>query len=184
MAKRGITAGQLKILHTLLNQAGLMQHKPEIVYSYSGGRTISSRELTAAEAKEMITYLKGNSERQRIIKCIWRLAFDCGMIYGSDDMSMRINTGKIDLFCKNRGSVKKPISSQSLGELKRTHRQFESIFKRHIEKLEKERYIDDLRESLEACSKNEEYEKCFILQRELETQTTKRKRQKYERIST
>ena len=181
MEKSSITPGQLKMMHTLLQRQGLMENKPELVCGFSGGRTTSSRELTAAEAKEMIAYLKGDSQRLGIIKCIWRLAFDCGMIYGSEEMDMRINAGRIDLFCKTRGTVKKPISSQSLAELKRTHRQFESICRSHMEKCRKEQYIDSLRECMKICTENQEYEKSQILKEELKKQTSKRKR--HERIS-
>ena len=182
MKHNGITPGQLKKLHTLLHQAGLMEHKAELVYSYSGGRTTSSRELTSPEVKALIGYLESNNERQRIVRCIWRLAFECGMIYGSGSMDMRINAGKIDVFCKTRGAVKKPLSAQSLLELKRTHRQFESIYRRSQETQQKNQYIEDLRESLRICTENEEYEKSSILLKELELMTNKSKNRKNERV--
>ena len=183
MKSNGITPGQLKKLHTLLNQAGLMKHKAELVYSYSGGRIASSRELTSTEARALIAYLDSNDERRKIIRCIWRLAFDCGIIYDSDDLDMSINAGKIDVFCKTRGTVKKALSIQNLSELKRTHRQFESIYKRCQEKKQKEQYIEDLREALRICTENEEYEKSSILYKELELITTKPKGKRNERVS-
>lgn len=182
MKHNGITPGQLKKLHTLLNQAGLMKHKAELVYSYSGGRTTSSRELTSAEVKALIGYLESNDERQKTIRCIWRLAFDCGIIYGSDSLDMSINAGKLDMFCKTRGTVKKALSAQSPAELKRTHRQFESIYKRSQERKQREQYIEDLREGLRICNENEEYEKSSILHKELELLTNKTKKKRNERI--
>lgn len=183
MEKKSITVGQLKKLHTLLRQVGLMEHKAELVYGYSGGRTTSSRELTVSEAKDLIAYLDRNDERQRIIRCIWRVAFDCGIIYGSDEMNMRINAGKIDLFCKTRGTVKKSLAAQSLAELKRTHRQFESIRRSNRDRQMKSQYVEDLREGLRICTDNEEYEKSAVLRKELELMTQNKKKHRYERIS-
>ncbi len=182
MRNSAITTGQLKKIHTLLNQAGLMKHKAELVYSYSGGRTTSSRELTSTEAKALIVRLDSNDERQKTIRCIWRLAFECGIVYGSDDLNMNINSGKLDAFCKTRGTVKKALSAQSLEELKRTHRQFESIYKRSQDRKRKDQYIEDLREGLRVCTENEEYEKSSILHKELELLTNKTNKKRNERI--
>lgn len=182
MEKQGITSGQLKKLHTLLHKSGLMEQKAGMVSSYSGGRTASSRELTAAEANALIRFLVQNNERQKLIRRIWHLAFECGIIYGAGKLDMNINAGKLDLFCKTRGTVKKPLSEQNVSELKRTHRQFECIYRHCKDKQQRDRHIEDLREGLRVCAHNEEYEQCSILQNELESITNKPKRKRHERV--
>lgn len=182
MEKKSITVGQLKKLHTMLHKTGLTEHKAALVCSHSGGRTASSRELTAAEANALIRFLVRNDERQKLVSRIWYLAFECGIIYGSGDLDMSINTGKLDLFCKTRGTVKKPISVQDLSELKRTHRQFEGIYRRCQQKRQKDRYIEELQEGIRICTDNEEYEKSSILKKELDTITNKSKRKSNERV--
>lgn len=183
MTDRPITPQQLKMVHVLLHQTGLTSWKKELIHSFSGGRTTSSRELTADEAKALIKRLAENTERESLIKRIWYLAYESGIIYDSEDEDIRINAGKIDLFCKMNGTVKKSLSDQTLAELKRTHRQFEAINRRYKERQGKEQYIADLQEGIRICSSNEDYETCAILQRMLDKEVTPQRKRKNERIS-
>lgn len=183
MTEKAITPKQLKMVHTLLSQTGLMDWKAEIIHSFSGGRTTSSRELTATEAKNLINRLLENEERNKLVKRIWHVAYEVGMIFrGNEDM--RINAGKINLFCKTNGTVKKPIECQDMAELKRTHRQFEAIHRQYKAKQAKEQHIAVLREYINIFAAMEDYEACIILKGELDSLTHKQRRQKNERIPT
>ncbi|MBD5346188.1 MAG: hypothetical protein HDR92_09600 [Bacteroides sp.] len=184
MTYKPITPQQLKMVHMLLHQTGLASWKKELIHSFSGGRTTSSRELTAEEAKSLINRLKENSEKESLIRRIWYLAYESGIIYDAGDEDIRLNAGKIDLFCKMNGTVKKSLTDQTLAELKRTHRQFEAINRRCKEKQDREQYIADLQEGILICSRNEDYEACAILRKMLDEETMPKRKRKDERIST
>ncbi|MBQ7824203.1 MAG: hypothetical protein IJ338_08550 [Bacteroidaceae bacterium] len=182
MKTNKITPAQLKAIHAILNRNGLMTQKEEIVYSVSGGRTTSSRELTRTEAKEMIMYFNRHDARQSEIRNIWHLARNMGMIYGTTPEDNRMNAAKIDMFLKSRGTIKKAINQQSLAELKITHRQFEGMHRKYVEKEEKAGHLQHLNELLRIASTNEDYGACATLKKEIESITPKKKR-KNERIS-
>jgi len=153
-----ITPKQLKLIHTLLSQQGLMELKPGLCLSFSDNRTFSSKELTSDEASAFITYLKDNDERKTYIKRIWHLAYKSGIIYGDTEDDKHINAAMLDVFCKSRGTVKKAINSQSLTELKRTVKQFESIAEKAFEKQAVNEFIAMLEYANEGFVQKEEYE--------------------------
>lgn len=163
-----ITAAQLKMLHVLLNQLDLMERKADFVYSFSHGRTESSRELTLTEAKEFIEYLKRSEETQRLINSIWHLAYEMNIISGSGSEQNWMNAAKLDMFCKNRGTMKKNLREQSYTELKKTHRQFEAMYKKHLQKQNIAQTLAKLEREMKECIAVENYEKCAVLKREIE----------------
>lgn len=155
---RMITKPQLTIIHTLLSQLGKMEYKPELVSSFTGGRTDSCREMYLQEAKELIGYLKGSQERQTVVKRIWFMAYEMNIITPGNREEKAMNAAKLDAFCKQRGTVKKTIDLQTLPELKRTAKQFEAMYKKHKEKQEALRDIQELEGYLQIFIKHEEYE--------------------------
>ena len=104
-----ITSPQLKKIHTLLNKTGLMNYKSELCFSFSHGRTQSSRELTVIEAKEFIEYLSQKDDSVRIIRAIWHLSYRMNIIYPGGYDEKEMNAAKLDLFCRSKGVVKKAI---------------------------------------------------------------------------
>lgn len=163
-----LTPAQLKIIHVLLNQLDLMERKADLVYSFSHGRTESSRELTLTEAKEFIEYLKRSEETQRLICSIWHLAYEMNIISGSGSEQNGMNAAKLDMFCKNRGAVKKNLREQSYTELKKTHRQFEAMYKKHLQKQNIAKTLAKLEREMKECIAVENYERCSELKREIE----------------
>ncbi|WP_080904363.1 hypothetical protein [Parabacteroides sp. Marseille-P3160] len=156
---RPITSAQLKIIHMLLGQLDLMARKPEIVYSFTDGRTESSREMTLIEAKSLIEYLKGSQEKTTIIRRIWHLAYESGIIVPGDHDERSMNAAKLDSFCKQYGTVKKAISMQSLKELKRTVKQFEAMYHKRKDKQETLDQIEALKGYINIFIKHEDYER-------------------------
>lgn len=55
-------------LHALLGQTGLMEQKESLVYSYTDGRTGSSKEMSEAEAISLIKHLKGLVKKVEPVK--------------------------------------------------------------------------------------------------------------------
>ena len=154
-----VTTPQLKKIHTILGQLGLKDRKSEIVYGFTEGRTESSRELTLQEAKNLIEWLEESDERAKVIRRIWHLAYEMGIIVPGDQNEKAMNTAKLDAFCKERGTVKKSISAQSFKEIKRTAKQFEAMYKKHEEKKDVMSKIQALEGYLQIFIKHEEYEK-------------------------
>ena len=154
-----ITYPQLKIIHTLLGELELRDRKSEIVYSFTEGRTESSREMTMKEAKDLIEWLKGSQERNNLVSRIWHLAYEMEIIVPGDQNEKMMNRAKLDTFCKERGTVKKGISMQSLKEIKRTLKQFEAMYKKWSDKQNKICKAEELKKRMEGFIRKEEYEK-------------------------
>lgn len=140
-----------------------MDRKRDLVYSFSNGRTESSKELSMNEAKELIVYLKSPEENGRLVNRIWHLAYMSGIIQpgNSDDMAM--NAASLDKFCINRGTVKKAINNQSISELKKTVKQFEAIYKKCVKKQDNIQMISGLEKQIKKHVELEEYESAAIL---------------------
>ena len=156
--EKTITKDQLKIIHTLLSKRGLSVNKKELVYSFSDGRTESSRELTLKEAKRFIQYLKDNDESGDVIKRIYHLGYVSGIIYGDTPEDKAMNTAKLNMFLKERGTVKKALHQQSIKELKRTVKQFESIARKSTEKKSLQEFIKHAECSIQGWISEENYE--------------------------
>jgi len=153
-----ITTPQLQLIHYLLKKQNLMDSKPDLCFSFSNGRTESSRELTMNEASELISYLKNNDNRSEYIRRIWYLGYQSGIIYGNTPEDKAINSAMLNLFCKKKGVIKKPLHEQELDELKRTVRQFEAIAKKSFVKQAVDEFIAFFEYTNEQLVEAEQYE--------------------------
>jgi len=132
-----ITKAQITKIHVLLNQKGLIAEKRTIIHSVSNGRTESSKELTSNEAVYLISFLSEDTDREKkitVFKAIYGIAWQMGIIYGDTDEDYQMNKAKLNVFCRERGTVKKNLSEQNLLEMRKTHRQFEAMFKKYKQK--------------------------------------------------
>lgn len=159
MKEKGITPAQLKLIHTMLSKNNLIEHKADLCYSFSNGRTESSKELTLGEAKSFIEYLKDGDRCKVIINQIYHLAYLAGIIYGDTKEDKAMNTAKINSFLEKKGSVKKPLYKQTLAELKKTARQFEAIVKRNADKDVIKDFVQMVEADMQLYVEQEEYEK-------------------------
>jgi hypothetical protein len=123
------TKGQISKIHVLLNQKGVKDHKAEIVFIHSNGRTESTKELSTNEARQLIIHLAGDDPNEKLKGIILSLAYQAGIIYGDTPDDKKMNMAKLDLFLKERGAVKMPLKDMHYKELVKTHRQFEAIVK-------------------------------------------------------
>ena len=124
-----ITKDQLKKLHVLLSQLGLMDEKKEMVKHVTNSRTESSRELTIHEAGVLITALAGNDGCERMRKKVIALAYEANIIYGNTPEDKQMNAAKLNKFLLERGTVKKNLPKLTHGELVKTITQFQQIIK-------------------------------------------------------
>lgn len=177
-----ITPAQLKMIHVLLNEHGIMERKPELVHSFSDGRTTSSRELYLNEAKSLIEYLKGCNDFSEYITRIWYLAYSMGIIQAGDRNEAAMNAASLDAFCTQRGTIKKPIRKQSLAELKKTVRQFEAMYQKYQQRQNDQAKLEGLKRCLDVCIENESYEMAAGIKKDIDTLSAKLQ-PKYKRIS-
>lgn len=140
--QKPVTTAQIKKIHVLLQQKGLMEEKETMMYSISDGRTQSTKELTCNEAKQLISILLGDDKdrekQMSIFAAIYGLAWKMDIIYGTTDDDYQMNIAKLNMFCRQRGTVKKNLTEQNLIEIKKTHRQFEAMYKKFKEAEKKE----------------------------------------------
>jgi hypothetical protein len=153
-----ITPGQNKLLHVLLAKTGLIKYKADLCASHSNNRTEHSSGLTKIEANNLIQYLKDNNECEVMIKRVWHLGYISNIIYGESKDDLAINAAKLDLFLKQRGTVKKPLRQQNIDELYKTLRQFESIASKAQEKRALNLYIQHFESKIQDCIALEKYE--------------------------
>lgn len=131
-----ITPAQLKALQTTFSRLGFdNERRHELVYSFTGGRTESSRELTSLEAYKILKVLNGEADKETkdkvksLLASIYRLSMltiNKGFSSDTED-ERRMNMAKVNMFCRQRGSVKKNISQMTLAELEKTKKQFEAM---------------------------------------------------------
>jgi hypothetical protein len=132
-----ITHEQLKKLHTLLSQQGMMDYKKELVYEFSGHRTDSSKQLTLIEARELIMHLAENDPCNKMRRKIIAICYKIGMIYGSTQADKKINMAVINSFLLKRGYLKKPLNDYSRSELPKLVTQFEQVLKHNQKSFER-----------------------------------------------
>ena len=144
-AEKPITPAQIKAIHAILNKCGHLEHKAEYIKRFTGGRTDSCKCLTFDEARRFIgltisamqvlkSYEVNLDEKQKVtLSAIWKIAWHMKIIYGDTQEDYEMNKAKLNLFCKERGTVKKNLTQMNLCELRKTHRQFEAMFKKYNE---------------------------------------------------
>lgn len=113
----------------MLNSAGLLDHKKELISWITDGRTDSSRQLTRVEYFALVDYLRDHDTMHRMRRKVFTLARKAGIIYGTTLDDRKMNKAKLDTFLKSRGTVKKPLNDLTQSELSKVIRQFEAILK-------------------------------------------------------
>ena len=91
-----ITAQQLKKIHVLFSQFGLLDMKVDFIYNVSGGRVVSSKELTLLEAKHLIEHLSKFDGSDKMRKKVIALAYEAKIIYGDSEADKKMNYAKLD----------------------------------------------------------------------------------------
>lgn len=123
------TKPQIQKIHVLLNQLGLTDSKKEVVWQISKGRTESTKDLSIQEAKALIQGLSEFSPIERMKSLVFSLAYQTGIIYGDTAEDKRINVAKLNLFLRERGTVKKELNEMDYTELVKVHSQFQGILR-------------------------------------------------------
>ncbi len=143
ITEKYISTPQIKKLHVLFNQLGLISRKAEIICDFSHARTTHCNELTRVEAAYLIKMLQDKADalaakkhqsaqpktdcKTELINQIYQAAWDFGIIYGETSEDKAINQYLIDKFCLERGTVKKELAEMTYVELKKTLQQLNAI---------------------------------------------------------
>lgn len=122
-----INRAQIAKIHILLAQNNSMDMKKEIIHAFTDGRTASTKELSYAEGRLLIQRLAEYDPKERLKSLIFSLAYQAGIIYGKTGEDKKINAAKLNLFLKERGTVKKELNKMDVAELHRVHTQFQAI---------------------------------------------------------
>lgn len=122
-----ITPDQIKKIQVLITQQCLRDFKEGIIGQFTNTRTISVKEMYLSEAKELIQALTTQDRNEPLRKKIIALAYKAGIIYGDTPEDKKINAAKLNMFLRERGTVKKDLFRMNYDELTRTISQFHQI---------------------------------------------------------
>ena len=122
-----ITYPQISKIHVLLTQLNLLEQKADLVFEFTNFRATSTKDMTQAQAAELIRHLSKYDPLDKMRKKVFALAYEAGIIYGDSPEDKKINAAKLNLFLKDRGTVKKELSKMSKEELVATVSQFKQI---------------------------------------------------------
>lgn len=142
------TKPQVQKVQILIRSLGFLEDKDEIILEASNTRTKSTRELTFIEAKDLITRLCEYDPKEKQIKSIRMIAYKCGIIYGDSEEDRKINYAKLNLFLKEKGTVKKNLLDQDFEELVKTHKQFSAISRSMNNSKQKREFHNEVDELL------------------------------------
>ncbi len=119
--------GQIQKLQILYRDLKLVEQKKEILLNYTHNRTDSTAGLTFDEARDLIQDLATHEPNERMRKMVFSFAYRAGIIWGESDTDKKINRAKLNIFLRERGTVKKDIEKQTLEELKKSLAQFSAM---------------------------------------------------------
>jgi hypothetical protein len=146
-----MTPAQNKRLHQLLARTGRTPYKAELVGSFTGGRSGSSKDLSVDEAQMLISHLEGllkNSGEalnaglsgtpakkgyldmkpdERMRRKIFGLCREMGYIDGDTKEDRKLNQVIVYGIVERKGYLNKPLMQYSTDELVKLVSQFEAM---------------------------------------------------------
>lgn len=139
-----ISPAQMRRLHQLLNERGLMDMKADLVREYSVAGHTSSRKLLAWEAVQMIRALEGNpsamdkkekeSMRRKMLSIGYQLGFANQDVPGMS--RSQINYKNVDAWCRSKYcKVQKGLMEMNKKDLISALNQFEKVLKTELSKI-------------------------------------------------
>jgi len=140
------TPTQHKQLFALLNQSGLMEHRKDVVYSFTNGRTESTKELEQKEYKALIDYLKvvkenttekddfmkGEHMRKRIFSMCHQYGWTA---FDATKRKHTVDVDKLNGWMQKYSYLHKSINQYKYNELPQLVTQFETVLKTFLESI-------------------------------------------------
>lgn len=138
---KSISPMQLKALHAAFRSHGMDDEaRHDCIYSFTDGRTQSSKELTFEEARQLISKLNEEDERVRkmllaegrtLCRSIYYLSTKISFLNKDfptqtpEDFEM--NKAKVDVWARKYSKYHKNIRQMNVNELREVKRQLEAI---------------------------------------------------------
>lgn len=151
IANKSITAQQLKALHATFRTLRMdADVRHGCIYSFTSGRTQSSKELTMEEARQLLEKLNPmddksrqlqHREAQMLFRNIYRLSFlipqlNQGFTSDSEE-EYRMNVAKLNVWARKYTKARKDVTRMALWELQETKKQLEAFMRREERKAKK-----------------------------------------------
>lgn len=140
---RPIQPNTNRLLHKLLTERGIMEHKAELVSGFTEGRTEHSSEMLECEARALVAFLRQQANDKpapprdaadRMRKKVLAICHTLGWYVRSADGNLVLRNGKpqldwqrIDGFCRERTKFKKPLQQLTAAELPSVITSFERL---------------------------------------------------------
>lgn len=136
MSDQGVTLGQISAIHASLNKVGLMDEKRHMIGMFTDGRTQSTKEMTKAEAAELIRYLSKHNPRagaeDKMRKKILSMAHEMGWHIPD---THKISMARVNEWCVNYGYLHKRLDAYNYAELPKLVGQFETVYVKFLKEL-------------------------------------------------
>lgn len=151
ITNKPITAQQLKALHATFRTLRMdADARHGCIYSFTNGRTQSSKELTMEEARQLLEKLNPmddksrqlqHREAQMLFRDIYRLSFlipqlNQGFTSDSEE-EYRMNVAKLNVWARKYTKARKDVTKMALWELQETKKQLEAFMRREERKAKK-----------------------------------------------
>lgn len=142
-----ITPPQLKAINVLLIKQGLYEHKREIIESYTGGRTGSSKEMYIHEAAELLSYLNNTQKdmnvSSKLMAKLFAMCHEMGWIPSQtivegEKVKVKKDYSRVHAWVEKYGYLKKELRKYTYNELPKLVTQLEKhVYNPYIENLSK-----------------------------------------------
>lgn len=139
------TPKQLQCIHSTLHRKGLLQHKREMVSSFTNNRTESSKEMTIEEAsdflKMLFDYQPDQDKRQKMVNSIIAMAREMGVItrqqvVTDNGLEWKSDYSKFDEWLLTKSCVKKKnLNGCTYEELPTLVTQYKAIYTSWLHKF-------------------------------------------------
>lgn len=152
IANKPITPQQLKALHATFHSLRMDDDaRHSCIYSFTNGRTQSSKELTIQEARQLLEKLNPmddkakelqNREAQLVFRSIYRLSFLIPQLNqgftSNNEEEYQMNVAKLNVWARKYTKMRKDVTRMALWELQETKKQLEAFMRREERKTKKE----------------------------------------------
>lgn len=135
------SSATLQKIHAAMHRLGVLEHKAEMVKGYSAEGHESSRDLTEAEALQLLADLNRNQaktarqddERQKMIRHLFAMAHEMGWIrtvthVEGGQLKPRKDYTDLHKWVEKYGYLKKHLNRYSYQELPKLVTQFKSLY--------------------------------------------------------
>lgn len=138
------TSKQLQYIHAALHRKGLLQHKAEMVSSYTNGRSESSKDMTMEEANEMLQALNGHQpdeeKKDKMIKHLIAMAHEIGwiteqaVVNGQGEVGKKKDYSRLHAWVEKYGYLKKKLNQYKFHELPTLVTAFKNVYQGWLKK--------------------------------------------------